>query len=140
VAEGAGEVRDGMRIDWDVPIEMDGGLVSRADLFRPDDDGRYPAIPSHGPYGKGLAFQDGCPSAWERVAAEHPDVTAGSTNKYQNWEVADPEKRVPDGYVCVRVDSRGTGRSPGCIDHFSPRRHGGPQRPARLFPPVIPPK
>jgi uncharacterized protein len=28
---------------------------------------------------------------------------------------------VPDGYVCVRVDSRGAGRSPGHIGHFSPR-------------------
>jgi len=28
---------------------------------------------------------------------------------------------VPDGYVCVRVDSRGAGRSPGYIDPFSPR-------------------
>jgi uncharacterized protein len=28
---------------------------------------------------------------------------------------------VPDGYACVRVDSRGAGRSPGYIDHFSPR-------------------
>jgi len=28
---------------------------------------------------------------------------------------------VPEGYVCVRVDSRGAGRSPGYIDHFSPR-------------------
>ena len=28
-------VRDGMRIDWDVPIEMDDGLVLRADVFRP---------------------------------------------------------------------------------------------------------
>ena len=53
--------------------------------------------------------------------AEHPDVACGSTNKYQNWEVVDPEKWVPDGYACVRVDSRGAGRSPGYIDHFSPR-------------------
>ena len=55
------------------------------------------------------------------MVAEHPDVACGSTNKYQNWEVVDPEKWVPDGYVCVRVDSRGAGRSPGHIDHFSPR-------------------
>jgi uncharacterized protein len=33
----------------------------------------------------------------------------------------DPDKWVPDGYVCVRVDSRGCGRSPGYVDHFSPR-------------------
>ena len=44
-----------------------------------------------------------------------------STNKYQNWEVVDPEKWVPDGYVCVRVDSRGSGRSPGVIDIWSLR-------------------
>ena len=55
------------------------------------------------------------------MIANHPDVAYGSTNKYQNWEVVDPEKWVPHGYACVRVDSRGTGRSPGFIDHFSPR-------------------
>ena len=63
-----------MRIEWNVPIEMDDGLVLRADVFRPDNNGRYPAILSYGPYAKGLAFQDGYPSAWERMAAEHPAV------------------------------------------------------------------
>jgi predicted acyl esterase len=110
-----------MRIDWDVAIEMDDGLVVRADVFRPDDDGRYPVILSYGPYAKGLAFQEGYPDQWERMIAAYPDVAAGSTNKYQNWEVVDPEKWVPEGYVCVRVDSRGTGRSPGYVEHFSPR-------------------
>lgn len=104
-----------MRIDWDVAIPMDDGLVLRADIFRPPDDRRYPVILSHGPSAKGLAFQEGYPSAWRRMAAGHPDVTRGSTNKYQNWEVADPEKWVPDGYVCLRVDSRGCGRSAGRI-------------------------
>jgi len=28
---------------------------------------------------------------------------------------------VPDGYVCVRVDSRGAGRSAGFLDPFSAR-------------------
>jgi predicted acyl esterase len=84
-------------------------------------EGRYPVILSYGPYAKGLALQEGYPSAWHRMIENHPDVAAGSTNKYQNWEVVDPEKWVPDGYVCVRVDSRGCGRSPGYIDHFSPR-------------------
>ena len=48
-------------------------------------------------------------------------VTAGSSNLYQSWEVVDPEKWVPHGFACVRVDSRGCGCSPGVIDHFSPR-------------------
>jgi predicted acyl esterase len=115
------EIRDGMRIDWDVPIAMDDGLVLRADIYRPAQEGRYPVILSYGPYAKGLAFQEGYPDQWQRMAEQHPDVTEGSTNKYQNWEVADPEKWVPDGYVCLRVDSRGCGRSPGFVDPFSPR-------------------
>jgi predicted acyl esterase len=114
-------LRDGMRIDWDVPIAMDDGLVLRADVYRPAGDGCYPVILSYGPYAKGLAFQEGYPSAWQRMVSEHPDVAYGSTNKYQNWEVVDPEKWVPHGYICIRVDSRGTGRSPGYVDHFSPR-------------------
>ncbi len=121
MAEVVSEVRDGMRVDWDVGIEMDDGLVLRADIFRPVADGRYPVILTYGPYAKGLSFQEGYPSAWQRMVSEHPDVAYGSTNKYQNWEVLDPEKWVPDGYVCVRVDSRGTGRSPGHVDPFSPR-------------------
>src|SRR5882757_6857276 len=115
------ELRDGMRVDWDVPIRMDDGLVLRADVYRPEREGRFPVILSHGPYAKGLAFQEGYPGAWQRMVSEHPDVAYGSTNRYQNWEVVDPEKWVPDGYACVRVDSRGAGRSPGYIDHFSPR-------------------
>jgi len=115
------EVRDGMRIDFDVPITMDDGVVLRADVFRPLHEGKFPVILSYGPYAKNLAFQDGYPSAWQRMAEKHPDVTAGSSNLYQSWEVVDPEKWAPHNYACVRVDSRGAGCSPGFIDHFSPR-------------------
>jgi uncharacterized protein len=118
---GRSEVRDGMRVDWDLGVAMDDGVVLRCDVFRPVREGRYPVILSYGPYAKGLAFQDGYPSAWERMAQNHPDVAAGTSNKYQNWEVVDPEKWVRHGYVCVRLDSRGCGCSPGFIDHFSPR-------------------
>src|SRR5262249_28675908 len=90
-------------------------------VFRPNRKGRYPVILSGGPYGKWLHFEDGYKTAWKRMAEKHPSVTAGSTNKYQSWEVCDPEKWVPDGYVCVRVDSRGCGRSPGYVEHWSPR-------------------
>ena len=110
-----------MRVEWDVQVAMDDGLVLRADVFRPPGEGKFPVILSYGPYAKGLAFQDGYPSAWQRMVAEHPDVAHGSSNLYQSWEVVDPEKWVPEGYACVRVDSRGAGRSPGFIDHFSPR-------------------
>ena len=38
------ELRDGMRVDWDVPIRMDDGLVLRADVYRPETEGRFPVI------------------------------------------------------------------------------------------------
>ncbi len=117
------EIRDGMQIDWDVPITMDDGIVLRADVFRPIGDGKYPAIMSYGPYGKGLAFQDGYKTAWDIMCKENPDAVAGTTNKYQSWEVVDPEKWVPDGYAVVRVDSRGAGRSPGYLAHNNKREN-----------------
>ena len=115
------EIRDDMKIDWDVPITMDDGLVLRADVFRPVAEGRYPALLSYGPYGKGLAFEEGYKTPWEIMQRENPDVFAGSTNQHQCWEVADPEKWVPEGYVCVRIDSRGAGRSPGYLCHNNAR-------------------
>jgi predicted acyl esterase len=114
-------VADGMRIEWDAPIEMDDGVVLRADIFRPMKEGRFPVILSYGPYGKGVAFQEGFKTAWEKMVAEYPETAKGSTNKYAVFEVVDPEKWVPDGYVCVRVDSRGAGRSPGFMDLKSVR-------------------
>ncbi|OGA52988.1 MAG: hypothetical protein A3F74_17775 [Betaproteobacteria bacterium RIFCSPLOWO2_12_FULL_62_58] len=123
MSEFKSEVRDGMRIDWDVPIAMDDGLVLRADIYRPVAEGRYPAIVSYGPYGKGLAFQDGYKTAWEIMSRENPDAVSGTSNKYQSWEVVDPEKWVPDGYACVRVDSRGAGRSPGHLSHNNAREN-----------------
>ncbi len=115
------ENRDGMKIEWDVPIAMDDGLVLRADVFRPVAERKYPVILSYGPYGKGLAFQDGYKTAWDIMARDYPDAVTGSSNKYANWETVDPEKWVPDGYVCLRVDSRGAGRSPGYLCHNNAR-------------------
>jgi len=110
-----------MHIDWDTPIRMEDGLVLRADVFRPAGAGKYPVILSYGPYAKGLSFQEGYKGNWARLIKAAPEVLRGSSNKYQNWELVDPEKWVPDGYACVRIDSRGAGRSPGHLDVWSPR-------------------
>jgi predicted acyl esterase len=113
------EIRQGMQIDWDVPIRMADGIILRADIFRPVGNNASPAILSYGPYGKWLNFEDGYKTAWSLMVTKHPDVPAGSSNRYQSWEVVDPEKWVPDGYACVRIDSRGCGRSPGWVDPWS---------------------
>src|SRR5258706_5329111 len=91
-AQARSEIRDGMKIDWDVPVPMDDGIILCADVFRPASVGRYPVLLTYGPYAKGLAVQDGYTYAWQTMAREHPDVPAGSTNLYQNLEEVYPEK------------------------------------------------
>ena len=108
-------------VDWDVPISMDDGLTLRGDVFRPVESGEYPVILAYGPYAKGLVFREGFRSRWEKLIDEHPEALEGSSGRYANYENVDPEKWVPEGYVCVRVDSRGTGRSPGYLCLFQAR-------------------
>lgn len=107
---------DGMRIDYQVPVEMADGAVLRADVFRPIADGRYPVILTHGVYAKGLPFNGPIyQMQWDKLVDKDPTVLEGSTNKYQAWEVTDPERWVPHGYALARVDSRGAGWSPGVL-------------------------
>ena len=115
------EIRAGMKIDWDVPIRMDDGIEVRADIFRPIADGQYPVIITYGPYAKYLHFEQLYKTCWDRMIETFPEVADGSTNQFQSWEVVDPEKWVPDGYICIRVDSRGCGRSPGYVELWSAR-------------------
>jgi predicted acyl esterase len=115
------EIRDGMKITWHQGIVMDDGLRLDADVFAPITDGTYPVIMTYGVYAKGLAYQDGYPHQWKKMVTDHPEILEGSTNAYQNWEVTDPERWIPHGYVVIRVDSRGAGWSPGFMDCNSPR-------------------
>ena len=112
---------DGMCIDYQVPVTMSDGAVLRADVFRPCEDGRYPAILSHGVYAKGLPFHGPIyEMQWDKLIAKDPSVLEGSTGKYQAWEVTDPERWVPEKYVVVRVDSRGAGWSEGASGRGTP--------------------
>lgn len=115
------ETHGEMLVEHDVAIEMSDGIVLRADVFRPRQDGRYPVIMSQGPYAKELPFQQGFAGMWELMVQQFPEVAERTSNKFQCFEVCDPEKWVPHGYAVVRVDSRGSGRSPGVIDCFGPR-------------------
>src|SRR5437870_928527 len=92
-------IRDNMCIEADLPITMDDGIVLKGDVSRPLAEGRYPLLLSHAPYATCLSFQDAYGMQSRKMVDEHPDVAAGSTNKYQNWEAVDPEKWVRWGYI-----------------------------------------
>jgi predicted acyl esterase len=110
-----------MIIERDVGIPMDDGVVLRADVFRPEGGGPCPVIMTMGPYGKGVPYRVGYKMQWEWLVSTYPNILPGSSREYMTWETVDPEIWVPWGYVCIRVDCRGAGRSPGFLDIFSPR-------------------
>ena len=120
MADASSEVRDGMRIEWDVQIPVEDGYVV-ADVFRPENDDQHPVLLAASPYAKGLPFSQGYQDQWTKLLRDRPEVMNGSSGAYQAWEYPDPERWVPLGYACARVDTRGTGASPGDVDFFSPQ-------------------
>jgi predicted acyl esterase len=111
-----------MRVEKDVPIEMRDGIVLRANVFKPKAEGRFPIIMAHGVYGKDVHFADAFKPQWGKLIEIYPNLCGnGSSGKYLRWETVDPERFVPDGYVVIQVDARGTGKSPGYLDPRSPR-------------------
>jgi predicted acyl esterase len=101
---------DSLAIERDVAIPMRDGSPLYANIYRPGDSDRYPVVMTVGPYGKDLHFGDFNPAAYAQIAEHGPHL---------NWETPNPEWWVPHGYVVVRVDQRGIGRSPGRLDLFS---------------------
>src|SRR5476649_1869232 len=93
-------------IDKDVDVPMRDGARLKADVFRPDDDGKFPAILNLGPYQKDKVWIP-------------PPTLEEKPNPYMNWETVNPLWWVPRGYASVRIDGRGSGKSPGQHDPWS---------------------
>jgi putative CocE/NonD family hydrolase len=104
-------VYQALKLDKDVRIPMRDGAYVVADVFRPDADGRFPIIMTMGPYSKDIHFRDWNP----RLDYEH----LPERGPYMHWETVNPEWWVPQGYVVIRVDGRGTGKSPGSVRRLS---------------------
>jgi len=99
--------RHDLVVEKDLEIPMRDGARLKADLFRPKSSGRFPAIVNIGAYQK------------DKVWVPPPDLEE-APNPYMNWETVNPLWWVPRGYAALRIDTRGTGQSPGRTDPFSP--------------------
>ncbi|HET7764677.1 MAG TPA: CocE/NonD family hydrolase [Burkholderiales bacterium] len=109
-----------MILDKDVAVPMRDGAVLRANVFRPDTPGTFPVLMTLGPYGKDVHLSQFMPEAWEALQRRHPEILRTSSCKYLVFETPDPEMWIPHGYAVVKVDSRGSGKSPGRLDVNSP--------------------
>ncbi|HEY6864686.1 MAG TPA: CocE/NonD family hydrolase [Burkholderiales bacterium] len=113
-----------MIVDRDVAVPMRDGASLRANVYRPGDEnapsGRCPVLMTLGPYGKDVHLSQFMPEAWEALKRRHPEILRASSCKYLVFETPDPEVWTREGYVIVKVDSRGAGKSPGRLDVNSP--------------------
>lgn len=106
-------------LEKDVQIETRDGSSIVADVYRPSRGGKYPVILFMSPYGKDIHVRDFKPHAWDDMQQRIPGLLANSSGEYHTWETYDPEVWVSHGYVIIRIDSRGSGKSPGHIDVLS---------------------
>jgi predicted acyl esterase len=94
-------------VEKDVQIPLRDGTTLCGDIFRPDGGAeRFPVIMNIGPYQK------------DKVWVPPEDVEE-KPNPYMNWETANPLWWCPRGYALLRVDSRGSGKSPGLSEPSS---------------------
>ena len=93
-------------IEKDLDVPLRDGARLKADVFRPYDDGKFPAILNLGPYQKDKLWIV-------------PETLAEAPNEWMNWETVNPKWWVPRGYAAVRIDGRGTGKSPGQCEPWS---------------------
>jgi predicted acyl esterase len=109
-------------IEKDIGIPVNDGILLRANIYRPAQAGRFSAILAMGIYGKDVHFADAFAPQWGVLQQRYPDLfRVGSSGEHVCWEMADPDRWVPDDYALVNIDSRGSGKSPGFLDPFSPR-------------------
>jgi predicted acyl esterase len=94
-------------VEKDIEIPMRDGARLKADAFRPKSAGRFPVVVNLGSYQK------------DKLWIPPPDLEE-APNAYMNWEAVNPLWWVPRGYVALRVDGRGSGKSPGRTDPWSP--------------------
>jgi len=88
-------------VEKDVRIPLRDGTFLYGDVFRPDGGAkRFPVIMNTGPYQKDKVWVP-------------PASVEEKPNPYMNWETANPLWWCPRGYALLRVDSRGSGKSPG---------------------------
>jgi predicted acyl esterase len=96
----------GIIAEKDVDVPMRDGARLKADVLRPDGPGKFPAILNLGPYQKDKLWVV-------------PDTLEEKPDPLMNWETINPRWWVPQGYAAVRIDGRGSGKSPGQCEPWS---------------------
>ena len=110
----------GVIVDRDVPIRLRDGVRLRANVYRPDAEGRFPVIMSAHPYDKdAIGARAGNGRAVNFQYRLFPQPRPISISAWTSWEAPDPAFWVSRGYAVINVDLRGGGTAEGVSDLFS---------------------
>jgi predicted acyl esterase len=90
----------------------DGVTTIYADIFRPADDQKHPAIMAMSPYGKEIGSQ------WLDDTPNHAGIPVEATSGLQKFEGPDPAYWCDHGYAVINPDVRGAYNSEGVIQFF----------------------
>ena len=114
------EPPDDVVCDWDLAVPVRDGTVLRANVFRPPDQERAPAVLSIHPYGKDrlpARRGRGWTFPFQYRISRQPDPIRFSA--WTGWEAPDPAWWVKQGFAVVNADLRGCGHSEGTAEMFS---------------------
>jgi predicted acyl esterase len=101
-----------MVFERDVAVTLRDGKTLYTDVFRPADDGQYPAIVAWSPYGKEIGGQ------WLDDVPFRAGVSLSLVSELQKFEGPDPALYVNRGYVILNPDARGAYGSGGNINFW----------------------
>jgi predicted acyl esterase len=97
----------GVTVSRSVKIRMSDGVVLDADIFQPDDPGRFPAL---------LGVH-----AYDNAMQSTPSLPQAMQGQNAQAEAGDPSFYARRGYAHAIVNARGTGQSEGRYSHYGPR-------------------
>ena len=104
------ERRYGVVVERDVKITMSDGIQLCADIYRPDSDGKFPAILSPNPF-----------TPYQAAPMKPAGMGLYGGRTRGPFESGDPSFYVRRGYVHVICSVRGTGKSGGKYTFVGPR-------------------
>ena len=111
-----------MVLDKDVGIAMRDGAMLARQCVPPQGERERSRHHDFRPLGKDVHISQFQPPAWAVLTKRYPQILEQSSCKHLVFETPDPELWVPHGYVVLKVDSRGAGKSPGKLDVNAPGR------------------
>jgi predicted acyl esterase len=98
-------------VTWeqDCAISMRDGIKIYADVFRPTNGGKVPAMILYSPYGK----VDSCVTNYDNMGPYRMGIPYQRLSGYETFEGPNPAEWAERGYAVVDVDARGCAHSEG---------------------------